>query len=162
MMNSYYICIRYIVIIMMVVTTVFCTPLYAQQSNNNVDTLVPPPKKNRVANPEDYYQEDFADWLYYTYRFTAIAVGSIPFSLLFASMIYDTYKTIDTSIATSTFESTYLPLFFSGPNKPPYSDEEVQTLLWSTLAISLTISLVDLIVLLIKQRRVKNINLLFD
>lgn len=140
-------------------------PTWAQTDTkipSNADTLAPPTTTKKKPVPQDYFQEDFPDWMYYVYRFTAVAVGSIPFSVLFATMGYDIYKSIDQSNSSGQFESKYLPLFFSGPEKPPYTDDEVQNILWSTLVLSLSVSVIDLIIVLVRQQKNRTVESLFN
>lgn len=134
--------------------------LYGQESN--ADILAPPDSNKKSQNPVEYDQNEFPDWAYYVYRFAAVSVGSIPFTLLIATVGYDIYKTTDESMKVNSFESQYLPLFFSGPDKPAYDDPEVQNLMWATLALSLTTGLIDLIILLVKKKQAVTIESLFQ
>lgn len=150
-----------VMVVFMVSHPMLSSTVWAEvNSQSNADILVPPiiPK---TANPQDYSQEEFSPWMYYVYRFAAVSVGSVPFSLLFATVAHDIHKTYDKSVEAEYFDNIYLPLFFSGPEKPVYSDPEVQTLLWATLGISLSIGVIDLVILLIKQKQSLTIDSLF-
>ena len=127
----------------------------SKEKKNNAEKLVPKPIKpgERKANPEPYNQAAFPDWAYYTYRYGAVAVGVIPFAILFSTMAFDTYKTIDESMITGSFQNQYLPLYFSGPDKPLYESDEVVNILYITLAVSLSVSTIDLAIQLIKKSR---------
>lgn len=125
------------------------------EKKDNAEKLSPAPIKpsERKANPQPYNQAAFPNWAYYTYRYGAVAVGAIPFAVLFSTMAFDTYKTADESSIAGSFQNQYLPLFFSGPDKPPYESDEVVNILYITLAVSLSVSTVDLVIQLIKKSR---------
>ena len=62
---------------------------------------------------------------------------------------------------TGQFESRYLPLFFGGADKPPYTSDEVGILMLTAFGISLTAGIIDLIIGIVTSTREQTINDLF-
>ncbi len=128
--------------------------LVAQSENSQLDKELPDlldPEAKTDLNPEPYDIDGITEWQYYLYRFLAIGIGSFPFSLLASTIIYDTYKVIDQSIASNQFESKYLPLFFGGSEKPSYSSDDVLRVLLIGGGVSLFVASIDLIISLVQK-----------
>ena len=131
-------------------------------SKNPEEYLLPSTEGDKTtAMPEPYGTDELAPWAYFTVRFAAVTVGSFPFSILIAGVGFDTYRTIVESNNAGAFEPKYLPLFFGGAEKPQYTSDEVGTLLWTALGVSLGVGTIDLIIGLVKYFRQQEINELF-
>lgn len=134
-----------------------------QEDKNNAERLAPPKQEGqKTPAPQAYRQEDFPDWAYYAYRFGAVAVGSIPFTILFSTMMYDGYKTYVKSREQGEFANQYLPLYLSGPEKPPFESYEVVNILYITLAVSVSLSTIDLMIQMIQKNRGRTIQNLLE
>ncbi len=128
--------------------------LVAQSENSQLDKELPDlldPEEKSTLSPAPYDISGITEWQYYLYRFLAIGVGSFPFSLLASTIIYDTYKVIDQSIANNQFESKYLPLFFGGSEKPSYTSDDVLRVLLIGGGVSLLVASIDLIISLVQN-----------
>lgn len=133
----------------------------AKDSAKNPEEYLLPPAKKKKPTPEPYKIDQLAPWAYFVIRFTAVTVGSFPFSILLGGVGFDTYKTIVESRNAGKFQSKYLPLFFGGAEKPKYTSDEIGTLLFTAMGISLAIGVTDLIIGLVKHFRKQEINELF-
>ena len=163
------ICI-YIVFIAMFVTI----PLFAQtetrieniesrkDSKELPDILDPPKKTKPDPVPYERNENEFSLGEYYAYRFLAISVGSFPFSILLSSVLFDSYRTIDYSMQSKSFQSKYLPLFFGGAEKPVYTSDEVFSVVMIGIGVSVSIALTDLIISLVTNNAEVAIDELFE
>ncbi len=163
-------------IVVCVLLSIVCIgmPLVAQEGTRNenvkpredskdLPNILDPPKKTKPEPvPYEQTEDEFSLGAYYTYRFFAITVGSFPFSILLSSVIFDTYRTIDFSIQNNSFQSKYLPLFFGGADKPVYTSDEVVSVLFIGLGVSISIALADLIISLITDNTDAAIDELFE
>lgn len=147
-------------ILMLGIMSSFAVSLYAQDRQSLPDLLDPPKKSS--PEPVPYSQDYFPQWAYYSYRFLAITIGSFPFSILFSTVAFDTYRTVDFSVQSSSFESKYLPLFFGGAEKPTYTSDEVLTVLYIGLGFSLSFAIIDLIISLATNSYKNSVQELFE
>ena len=98
------------------------------------------PLFGEVAEPEDYGEDEFPQFLKDLRRLEIILLGSLPFSLFVSLETYDIYRYISYGGAPE-----YQPWPFRTQGVG-YSREEALGVLFSALTVSLILSIADLII----------------
>ncbi len=134
---------------------------YGQEENPNFEAF-----RNFYLGDTDLEERETSsstsvpEWLGLSYRFLAITVGSFPITILFTTMGYDTYRTIDYSVQENQFDPTYLPLGVGG-TQPPYTQEDTNRILAYSVYSSLGLATVDLMLSIIFRSRQRRAGRLF-
>jgi hypothetical protein len=95
--------------------------------------------------PVPYEPEEFSPVLRGIRRAEIISVGAFPFAFLLTSVLYDIGRYGVLTIQGDPRAEDYLPLFFSPPTKPPNTQSENIGILVSSIGLSVTIGIIDII-----------------
>lgn len=94
-----------------------------------------------------YDQQEFPQFLKDFRRFEIITLGAMPFVTLDTTLVYSTYRYIE-----SGYDSDYKPNLFGAST---YSQEEQKNIILTSVGVCLCIGLTDYIVQLIKRAKIK-------
>ncbi len=162
-MTMKYIFVIYVSIFILLTPILYAKEHSSKKESNTYSLKAPEYLISKDVNkdPEPYNVNEFEDWMYFAFRFLAVSVGSFPFSIILSTAIFDTYRTIVESKNAGYFKSQYLPLFFKGADAPPYTSDEVSIILLTSLGISLTVGMIDLIIAVVKNTKKKSLEDIF-
>jgi hypothetical protein len=90
--------------------------------------------------PVPYAPEEFPQWSRDLRRAEIIAIGVFPIAFFLSNLTYGIAR-----FAINGFDSAYAPWFFAPPDAPPLTSPEKTGLLLTSIGVSLTISLIDLL-----------------
>ncbi|MFP4384206.1 MAG: hypothetical protein ACLFST_13340 [Spirochaetia bacterium] len=90
--------------------------------------------------PIPYEPDEFPQWSRDLRRAEIVAVGVFPIAFFISNLTYGIAR-----FAINGFDSAYAPWFFAPPDAPSLTRPEKTGLLLTSIGISLTISLVDLL-----------------
>lgn len=118
------------------------TPAPGTGSLSLAATPSPSAGPNPSWNPKPYGSDEFSQELEDLRRGEVVFFGSLPFTYLGSTLVYDIARYIDKVAQGDPDADSYAPLFFSS-TRPDYTSEEVVGLILVSLGLSLVVTLVD-------------------
>jgi hypothetical protein len=103
--------------------------------------------------PEEYKTEEFEPWMWKLRRFEIVAFGSLPFTLTLVSLGYGGVRFLSHLGEGAATAATYLPWPYPVSSHVPYTAAENVGVGLGIVACSLAVSLVDLLIGEIRERR---------
>lgn len=94
--------------------------------------------QDEATTPEEYTEEEFADWLHDLRRAEIVLVGSFPITMFVTVFAYDIIR-----YATNGFEPEYAPWPFKGPGAVGLEDREKQGVLIAGVSLSGLLAVAD-------------------
>jgi len=106
------------------------------------------------TTPESYTDDEFPDWAKYIRRFEIVTLGSLPFTTMTATTIYTSIR-----YAQNGFDSNYIPNPFAFTSSEANIDQDEQKIvLYTALATSLVLGIVDISIYVAKIEKAKKAN----
>lgn len=96
--------------------------------------------------PEPYEPEEFPAWARNLRRAEIVALGSLPFTLLFTRAAYDLGRFAYLSLEAGAVQPLYAPWFFAPPDSPGFTRDEQNRMLAIAVSASALIAIADLLI----------------
>jgi hypothetical protein len=128
-----------------IVLVAFGTGLFAQ---------TPAPAPVPAATP--YTADEFKGWMLDLRRFENISLGSLPFSVFFTRIGFDTYKYFATyDKVNKKFDAQYAPWPFKKTSAYVPSADEAKKIIVAAAGLSVILAIADFVILKLREKKKK-------
>ncbi len=104
---------------------------------------LPAQTEGDTVTPEPYQPEEFPGWAHDLRRWEIIAFGVVPVSLILTHLTYDVVRFGVKSAQAGEFDREFAPWFFAPPGVERFSPGEKETILLTSVAVSVVFAVVD-------------------